>query len=71
MFYFYFNFKTKQKGNPHVLPSTIVSKIMDQFQASDEKSSKLYDVFNDGRPMSAPPTPGPTTDLADIRHQEP
>lgn len=43
---------------------------MDRFQLGDEKTGKMYDVFNDGRPMSAPPTPGPT-DLADIRHPEP
>lgn len=43
---------------------------MERFQLNDENNSKLYDVFNDGRPMSAPPTPGPN-DLADIRHPEP
>ena len=61
---------TQKSGDPHVLPSTIVSKIMERFQAIDDKSSRLYDVFNEGRPMSAPPTPGPT-DLTDIRHREP
>lgn len=42
---------------------------MDRFQLSDDKN-KMYDVFNDGRPMSAPPTPGPT-DLGDMRLPEP
>lgn len=43
---------------------------MERFQLSDEKNTKLYDIFNDGRPMSAPPTPGPT-DLTDMQHPEP
>lgn len=64
--------QNKIKGNPHVLPSVIVAKIMERFQLTDEKG-RIYDVFNDGRPMSAPPTPGPTdlTDLDDLRHPEP
>lgn len=62
--------KKLSKGNPHVLPSVIVAKIMERFQLNDENNSKFYDVFNDGRPMSAPPTPGPN-DLADLRHPEP
>lgn len=59
------------KGNPHVHPSVIVAKIMERFQLSDEKNSRIFDLFNDGRPMSAPPTPGPNSDLTDIRHPEP
>lgn len=45
-------------GNPHVPPSLIVAKIMEQFQLSEQKAGKFMDSFNDNnnRPMSAPPT---------------
>lgn len=42
---------------------------MERFQLSEEKN-RICDELNDGRPMSAPPTPGPS-DLGNLRHPEP
>lgn len=54
-------------GDPHVIPSVIVAKIMERFQLSDEKNCKLFDVLTE-RSSSAPPGP---TDLSNLPDTEP
>lgn len=40
-------------GNPHVLPSVIVAKLMERFQISDERHTRSdFDVLKD---MQSPP----------------
>lgn len=54
-------------GNPHVPPSLIVAKIMEQFQLSEKKAGKFMDSLSSNRPLSAPPTSGQNVfDMPDI-----
>lgn len=47
------------KGNPHILPSTIVAKIMLRFQSNEETRIRMQndsELIDDERPLSAPPS---------------